>query len=185
MLVVVVPARAREWAMVSETGSQRGAIGAVALLLAVVSYNPLHANRERIGEVSRAARAAIVCQQGTRRRLDSLYEDGYMYYKSSGFHVFDFGHNGKSHSHAGVSISVAARYFDTKHVVNVYVPRDPLLVGRVGGIRLKSPRVDLTIFSLYLPPSFSDGTSRKVYGRLLDWLTQTMDQLPTRTLPLV
>ena len=114
------------------------------MLLKVVQFNPLHAKKERLAEISAELREYhIVCLSGTKRpayeEVDKLSLPDHVAYLA--------GWRSQRQSHAGVAVLVRKNIFKYLRVVDVYTPdsKNINVKGRVMSIRVKSDSFDLTI----------------------------------------
>ena len=64
-------------------------------------------------------------------------------------------------------------------------PRDPKLQGRAGLVRVKTASADFAVLSVYLPPCFADNSIRRVWYSVMEWVSKSLDKLPSRCLPIL
>ena len=157
---------------------------ASTFFLGVSSYNVLSAvPNERFRLIHSTLGTPVVCLQGTRRKAPDSLPCSVMH--TAGYRVYQFGYGPKSNAHAGVSIALKHKKFSEDTVVLVDAPRDPKLQGRAGLVRVKSGSADFAILSVYLPPCFADNSIRRVWHSVMQWVSKSLDKLPSRCLPIL
>ena len=71
-----------------------------------------------------------------------------------GYWWIGFPYGKATNRHAGCAIALAQRFFGPPNIVRIEAPVDKRLRGRAGLVRVKGAQYDITVFVVYLPPSF-------------------------------
>jgi hypothetical protein len=97
----------------------------------------------------------------------------------------DQAQNSTLNASCGIALILQRRYYSKQFIKDVFLPTDPLLLGRVAAIRLKRAGVyDTTFVNAYMPLTYNQ-TGRDAYLAILHWLSELLQQLPARTLPIL
>eukprot|EP00929_Paragymnodinium_shiwhaense_P008619 TRINITY_DN112576_c0_g1_i1.p1 TRINITY_DN112576_c0_g1~~TRINITY_DN112576_c0_g1_i1.p1 ORF type:complete len:218 (+),score=32.14 TRINITY_DN112576_c0_g1_i1:86-739(+) len=171
-------------------GSTQRAVGCcLAALMLVATFNVFTASQPgRLEDVLTQLKAcSIVLLQGTRLGARPGEETQlYQYWTVAGFHVFSFPYKSGGNKHSGVVIALAQNKFQAHNICQVWAPAEARYQGRIGAVRVKvGESVDITAVSMYLPPAFASGDTRKIFVGTLDKLCAFLDRTPSRSVPLV
>eukprot|EP00929_Paragymnodinium_shiwhaense_P067651 TRINITY_DN34018_c0_g1_i1.p1 TRINITY_DN34018_c0_g1~~TRINITY_DN34018_c0_g1_i1.p1 ORF type:complete len:394 (+),score=61.92 TRINITY_DN34018_c0_g1_i1:100-1281(+) len=150
----------------------------------VTVYNPLAANRhDRLEDICNEIRGAVIVVVGTRWRA---WDDttGYAVKNVAGYHAVQFGYARGQNKHAGITILLSKAVYRKDNVTKIITPKDNLLKGRVAGVRLKTPKSDMTVIGAYYPPPYTRQT-KKVWHAVNDKVSEWISQVPGRSIPIV
>lgn len=101
------------------------------------------------------------------------------------FHWISFPYGVGGSKHAGCAVALRADTSTLGAVCQVISPSDPQLRGRAGLVRVRAAGYNFTAIVSLCPPSFADGSNRKLLRKLRAWVTNAIHALPARTLPVL
>ena len=114
------------------------------------------------------------------------YEDQGNFAQTRWHHHFDFGYKKGSSTHTGVSLFFNKRKFQEKHFTTAQSPDDKLIAGRVGHVRYRKGRQDISVVAFYYPPKPTGTSGRALYWRtckaMMLWAEFQTKNLPGRCL---
>ena len=119
----------------------------------LVSHNVMHATSDqRLSSILHDYNnALVVALQGTRRPQGD--QKTFNCYRRQSFVLYSAGFTKRSGEHAGVIFAFHTRFTSEQHLRYYHIPKDPLLQGRLVGVRRKTRGTDEFHICIYFPPA--------------------------------